>query len=56
MRVLDVIVAVGGLTEFAAANRAEVIRKTGNGQVKCRVRLKDLLSGGYLSEHPAVRR
>lgn len=45
VRVLDVIVAVGGLTEFAAANRAEVIRKTGNGQVKCRVRLKDLLSG-----------
>jgi polysaccharide export outer membrane protein len=45
VRVLDVIVAVGGLTEFAAGNRAEVIRKTPTGQVKCRVRLDDLLSG-----------
>ncbi|MGH8167272.1 MAG: XrtA/PEP-CTERM system exopolysaccharide export protein [Woeseiaceae bacterium] len=45
IRVLDVIVAVGGLTEFAAGNRTEVVRQTGPGQVKCRIRLDDLLDG-----------
>lgn len=45
LRVLDAIVAVGGLTDFAAGNRANLVRQTPSGQYECRIRLKDLLSG-----------
>ena len=45
LRVLDVIVAVGGLSEFAAGNRANLVRQMEGHQVECRVRLKDLMSG-----------
>jgi len=45
LRLLDVVVAVGGLTEFAAGNRANLVRQSDAGQVECRVRLKDLMSG-----------
>lgn len=45
IRVLDIIVATGGLGEFAAGNRASLIRDTKIGQLKCRVRIKDLLAG-----------
>ena len=45
LRVLDVIVAVGGLAEFAAGNRARIVRPTAEGQVDCRVRVKDLVDG-----------
>ena len=44
-RVLDAIVAVGGVTEFAAGNRTSLVRQLGSGQIECRVRVKDLLSG-----------
>lgn len=45
LRVLDVIVAVGGLSEFAAGNRTDLVRQSATGQVKCRIRVKDLLDG-----------
>lgn len=45
LRVLDLIVAVGGLSEFAAGNRSRVIRQGESGQVECRVKLKSLLDG-----------
>jgi polysaccharide export outer membrane protein len=45
LRVLDVVVAVGGLTDFAAGNRTNLVRQTKSGQVECRVRVKDLLAG-----------
>ncbi len=45
IRVLDIIVAVGGLTVFAAGNRTEVVRQTESGQVKCRIHVDDLLKG-----------
>ena len=45
IRILDVIVAVGGLTEFAAGNRANLVRQTEFGQVECRIKIKKLLSG-----------
>jgi len=46
MTILDVIIAVGGLSEFAAGNKAKVIRKTADGEVEIRVRLNDLLNDG----------
>ena len=45
LRLLDVLVAVGGLTDFAAGNRANLVRQTQNGQAECRVKLKNLVSG-----------
>ena len=45
IRILDIIVGTGGLGEFAAGNRANIIRETPTGQIKCRVKLKDLMSG-----------
>ena len=45
LRVLDVVVAVGGLNEFAAGNRSRVIRESENGQVECQVKVKALLDG-----------
>ncbi|MCW9024270.1 MAG: polysaccharide export protein [Gammaproteobacteria bacterium] len=47
--VLDVIIAVNGLTEFAAGNRASIAR-TVNGKIhKIPVRLSDLLDQGDIS-------
>lgn len=45
LRVLDVVVAVGGLSEFAAGNRSRVIRQADDGQVECQVKIKNLLEG-----------
>jgi len=45
LRAIDVIVAVGGLNEFAAGNRSRVIRQTDDGQVDCQVKIKNLLEG-----------
>jgi polysaccharide export outer membrane protein len=45
MTVLDVIIEVGGLAEFAAGNRARIVRKVNGEQVDIRVRLDDLLKG-----------
>lgn len=45
LKVLDLLVAAGGLSEFAAGNRANLLRQTQDGQIECRVRLKDLVSG-----------
>ena len=44
MTALDVVLAVGGLAEFAAGNRAKLVRKDAKGKaVEKRVRLEDLL-------------
>ena len=45
LKLLDVIVAVGGLSEFAAGNRANLVRQTASSQVECRIRIKDLMTG-----------
>ena len=45
LRLLDVLVAVGGISPFAAGNRANLVRQSETGRVECRVRLKDLLAG-----------
>lgn len=45
MTVLDVLIAVGGLTEFASGNRARLIRQEGGSTREIRLRLDDLLDG-----------
>ncbi len=49
MTTLDVMIAVGGLTEFAAGNRATLIRVEDNEQKQYRVRLDDLVKDGEIS-------
>lgn len=54
MTVLDVMIAVGGLTDFAAGNRATIVR-TGEGNKQYSVRLQDLLKRGDVSANVEMR-
>jgi polysaccharide biosynthesis/export protein len=49
MTALDAMIAVGGLSEFAAGNDARLIRGLGDDQEVYRLRLNDLLSRGDVS-------
>jgi len=49
MSLLDVMIEVGGLTEFAAGNRATLIRRTAGKQDEYRVRVDDLLRDGDIT-------
>ena len=49
MTLMDVMIAVGGLTDFAAGNRARVIRRIDGEQLQFRVRLDDLIRDGDVS-------
>jgi polysaccharide biosynthesis/export protein len=51
LRVLDVVLASGGLTEFAAPNRAKIVRKDGEKQTEIKVRLGKLMDGGDLGQN-----
>jgi polysaccharide export outer membrane protein len=55
MSLLDVMIAVGGLTDFAAGNRASVQRTEGGKPQQFGVRLHDLLRGGDLSANVEMR-
>jgi polysaccharide export outer membrane protein len=54
MTVLDAMIAVGGITEFAAGNRAVLIRAADKGR-QYTLRLKDLLKGGDVSANADLR-
>jgi polysaccharide export outer membrane protein len=54
MTVLDVMIAVGGLTDFAAGNRAVLIRDVDGQQKEYRVRLADLLKDGDVSANARI--
>lgn len=54
MTVLDVMVAVGGLTEFADGNDATIIRSVDGQRKQYAVRLEDLLKHGDISANVAV--
>lgn len=49
MTLLDVIISVGGLTEFAAGNKATIVRKYDGKTQQFRVRLDDLIRDGDIS-------
>jgi polysaccharide export outer membrane protein len=52
MRVLDLVVAAGGLSQFAAGNRAKVIRTEADGSThQIKVKLADLMGRGTVSEN-----
>ncbi|HEY9121039.1 MAG TPA: XrtA/PEP-CTERM system exopolysaccharide export protein [Marinobacter sp.] len=49
MTVLDVMIAVGGITQYAAGNRATIVRNLDGKPQQFRVRLNDLLNAGDIS-------
>lgn len=49
MTVLDVVIAVGGLTEFADGNKALLVRNVAGEQQTFRIRLHDLINKGDIS-------
>ncbi len=49
MTLLDVMIAVGGLTQFAAGNRATIVRTVDNKETPFRVRVSDLVKYGDVS-------
>jgi polysaccharide export outer membrane protein len=51
IKVLDVVIAVGGLSEFAAGNRARIIREVDGKRKEIRVRLKNLINDGDIDEN-----
>jgi len=54
MTVLDVIIDVGGLSQFAAGNRSRIVRTVNGRQSEIRVRLEDLLNNGKIQENIAI--
>ena len=54
MTILDVMIAVQGLTEFADGNRTQLVRTEGGEQVAYNVRLDDLLRDGDISANVSV--
>jgi len=55
MSLMDVVIAVGGITEFAAGNKANLIRTVDGKQQKLSVRLNDLIKDGDISANVPVR-
>lgn len=54
MTVLDVMIASGGLTDFADGNRA-ILQRTSDGGKQYSVRLKDLIKRGDISANVEMR-
>jgi polysaccharide biosynthesis/export protein len=55
MSLMDVMIAVGGTTEFAAGNRASLIRNVDGKQQRFNVRLDDLIKDGDISANVPMR-
>jgi len=54
MSLMDVLIAVGGITDFAAGNKANIIRTVDGKRQRVPVRLQDLLRDGDISANIAV--
>jgi polysaccharide export outer membrane protein len=55
MTLLDVMIAVGGLGQYAAGNRAHLIRRVDGKSVGMRVRVDDLINKGDLSANVVIQ-
>jgi polysaccharide biosynthesis/export protein len=51
MTVLDVMIAVKGLTKYASGNRAVIVRQVGDKRQNIKVRLSDLLKDGDIDDN-----
>jgi polysaccharide export outer membrane protein len=55
MTLMDVLIAVGGITEFAAGNRARIVRNVEGKRQQFSVRLDDLIRDGDVSANVPMR-
>jgi polysaccharide export outer membrane protein len=55
MTLLDVMIQVGGLGEFAAGNRAKLVRRTADGPVEINIRLDELLNAGDMRHNVVIQ-
>lgn len=55
MKVMDAILAAGGLGQFAAGNRAKIVRTEAGKEKEIRVRVDDLFNKGDLSQNLALK-
>jgi polysaccharide export outer membrane protein len=55
MTALDLMIQVGGLTDFAAGNRTTLVRIENGRQVEYRVRLEDLIRDGDISANVDIQ-
>ena len=55
MTLLDAMLEVGGLTEFAAGNRAKLVREVDGKNKETRVRLDNLLNKGDLEQNQVLQ-
>lgn len=51
MSLLDVMIEVGGLSEFASGNRAKIVRRENGEEVVIKVRINDLLNKGDMQQN-----
>lgn len=51
MTVLDAVLAVGGLTDYAAGNRARIVRMVNGSETDIPIRLNKLVNGGDMSQN-----
>ena len=51
MTLLDVMIEVGGLSEFASGNKAKIVRKQDGEEVTIKVRISDLLNKGRMDQN-----
>jgi polysaccharide biosynthesis/export protein len=55
MTLLDVMIAVGGLTKNASGNRSKIVRRSNGKQIEIPVKIDDLLNKGKISANVAMR-
>jgi polysaccharide biosynthesis/export protein len=55
MSVLDAVLAVGGLSEYAAGNRARIVRMVDGKETDIPLRLNALVNGGDMSQNLALK-
>ncbi|MEJ0038462.1 MAG: XrtA/PEP-CTERM system exopolysaccharide export protein [Gammaproteobacteria bacterium] len=56
LTVMDVMLAVGGLGEFAAGNRSKIVRTDADGkEIEIKLRLVDLLNKGDMKQNQALK-
>lgn len=55
MTLMDVLIAVGGMTDFAAGNRARIVRNVDGKQQQFSVRLDDLIRDGDVTANVPMK-
>ena len=55
LKVMDLLLQAGGLTDFASGNRAKIVREVNGKQQEIRVKLDDLLNKGAMKNNVTLR-